>query len=332
MNASRKRLAVLYVHGVEAGNDRFAETAIGVLQREFTRAAGVDAEDALAIRTAFWAPIYQERQDELLRRVGAVPVLGVFSVLDRLAAAAARGSALALLVAAATLGLRWIPGAPGFHYPTLRWLVVHYLGDAITYEARPTDRELYDRVHQIVARALHELAGEADDDAPLCIVAHSLGSVVMSNFLWDLQVAAGLHPRRPDHAPVAPHVAAELGDTPLERGDTLAWLYTLGSPLALWSQRYDDFGEPVVVPSPHLAEHHPRVEGEWVNVWDADDIIAAPLRDLNARWRAVVTEDRRVSVSPWWLGWTPAVHPFYWNDRAVVRPIATALARAYHRL
>lgn len=127
-------------------------------------------------------------------------------------------------------------------------------------------------------------------------------------------------------------MAAELGDTPLERGETLAWLYTLGSPLALWSQRYDDFGVPAAVPSPQLVTHHPGLEGEWVNVWSADDVIALPLRDLNEAWRGVVREDRQVSVSPRWLGWTPAVHPFYWNDPTVVGPIATTLAEAYRRL
>jgi len=240
---------VLYIHGVEADNDRFAETSIALLKKEFTRAAGVDAEQALVVHTAFWGAVFQERQNELLRRVGAQPALSAFTVLDRLAAWAGRGYSMALLPAAATIAARWLPGAPGFHYPTLRWLVTHYLGDAITYEARPSDRELYDRVHQIVAAALHELAEEAGENAPLCIIAHSLGSVVISNFMWDLQVAAGVHPRRAGHEPVAEHVAAELGDTPLERGETLAWLYTLGSPLALWSQRYDEFGEPVAVPS-----------------------------------------------------------------------------------
>ncbi len=326
------RLAVLYIHGVEADNDRFAETSIALLRREFARVAGADADEALVVRTAYWGSVFQERQNELLRRVGAQPALGAFTVLDRLAAWAGRGYSLALLPAAATIAARWLPGAPRFHYPTLRWLVTHFLGDAITYEARPSDRELYDRVHQIVAAALHELAEAAGPDAPLCIIAHSLGSVVISNFVWDLQVAAGLHPRRAGHDPVAEHVAAELGDTALERGETLAWLYTLGSPLALWSQRYDDFGVPAAVPPPQLVAHHPDLEGEWVNVWSADDVIALPLRDLNEAWGAVVREDRQVSVSPRWLGWTPAVHPFYWNDPTVMGPIATTLAEAYRRL
>jgi len=327
-----RRLAVMLVHGVEIADERFADTAIGLLREEFTRIAGVDADEALVIRTAFWAPVYEKRQDKLLRRMGGEPAEQVFDLLDWLAGATDRGNPLALLGMVATGLVRALPGVPQFHWPTLRWLIVHYLGDAITYQAGAVDSGLYDAVHRVLAGALHELAVEAGDDAPLCVVAHSLGTVVSSNFLYDLQVAGGLHSSQDGRIKVADTVAAELDDTPVERGETLAWFHTLGSPLALWAQRHPDFGEPLTVPHPALARLHPGVEGEWVNVWDADDVVASPLRPLNDRYRAAVAEDRPVSLRPRWLSWTPLAHPFYWNDRAVITPIATSLARAWHRM
>jgi hypothetical protein len=324
------RLAVLYVHGVEIADDRFAETAIAMLREEFGRIAGVDPDEALSIRTAFWAPVYEKRQEKLLDRMGGTRARRVFDALDHLGGAADRGSVVALLGLIATGLVRALPGVPDFHFPTLRWLVVHYLGDAITYQAGAVDRLHYDQVHRRLARALHELAVDAGPTAPLCVVAHSLGTVVTSDFFYDLQVAGGLHRGR--SAGVAPMVAAELDDTPLERGETLGWLHTLGSPLALWAQRHPEFGMPITVPHPELARHHPDAGGEWINVWDPDDVIASPLRPLNDRYAQAVAEDRTVRVAPWWLGWTPLAHPFYWNDRRVVTPIATSLARAWHRL
>jgi hypothetical protein len=86
------------------------------------------------------------------------------------------------------------------------------------------------------------------------------------------------------------------------------------------------------VPHPEFAEHHPDQRGEWVNVYDPDDVIASPLRPLSDAWARAVREDRRVGVGPWWLGWTPLAHPYYWNDRRVVTPIASQLAQAWHRL
>lgn len=329
---STPRLAVMFVHGVEAGDEHFADTAVALLEQEFTRIAGVDAAEALAIRPASWGAVYAERQGALLRRMGGEPAERAFGVLDRLGGMADRGSSLALLGMIATGLVRRLPGAPRFHFPTLRWLIVHYLGDAISYQAGPVERDLYDGVHRILARTVHDLATDTGGDAPLCVVAHSLGTVVSSNFFYDLQTAHGLHPSHQGAVTVAPTVSDELGDTPLERGETLAWFHTLGSPLALWAQRHPDFGEPLTVPHPALARLHPCVEGSWTNVWDPDDVIASPLRPLNERYEKAVTEDRAVAVAPWWLGWSPLAHPFYWNDLRVVTPIATSLARAYHRM
>lgn len=326
-----RRLAVMYVHGVEISDEHFADTAITLLNSEFTRIAGVDADEALSIRTAFWAPVYEGRQDKLLERMGGTPARRVFDALDVLAGKADRGSASALLAAAATGLVRSVPGVPDFHFPTLRWLIVHYLGDAISYQAGAVDRDLYDRVHQVLAATMHTLAGEAGDDAPLCVIGHSLGTVVSSNFFYNLQVAGGQHPGGGQTA-VSPVVAEELDDTPLERGETFGWFYSLGSPLALWAQRHPDFGDPVTVPHPALVRHHPGQDGEWINVWDPDDVVASPLKRLNDRYATAVREDRRCSVAPWWLGWTPLTHPFYWNDARVVTPIATSLAQAWHRL
>ncbi len=322
-----KRLAVMYVHGVESAGDQYARNAIALLESEFTRIAGVDARDALAVRPAFWAPVFEPVQDELTRRLSGDRATWLLHLLDGLAGRASQGSTTALLAAAATAGLRWLPGSGPAHFPTLRWLIVHYLGDAISYQSGGGgDRNHYARVQAVLAHALHQLAVEAGRDAPLCVLGHSLGSVVASDFLADLQSAGdGTH-----DLPLV--VTEELAHTAMERGETLGWFYTLGSPLALWAQRHVDFGDPLTVPHPAFGLLHPEQRGEWVNVWDPDDVIASPLRGLSDRWAAAVREDREVSVGPWWLGWTPLAHPYYWNDHRVVTPIATQLAQAWHRL
>lgn len=64
-----KRLAVMYVHGVESAGDEYARHAITLLEEEFSRIAGVDARDALVVKPAFWAPVFEPAQAELTRRV-----------------------------------------------------------------------------------------------------------------------------------------------------------------------------------------------------------------------------------------------------------------------
>ncbi|GAA4869951.1 hypothetical protein [Actinomycetospora straminea] len=319
------RLAVLLVHGVESAGDQYADRAMALIGDEFERIAGVPASEALVMEPAFWAPVFEEGQEQLSDRIAGQGSRWLVTMLDKLAAQASQGSTLALLAAASTAGLRWLPGFGDAHFPTLRWLIVHYLGDAVAYHSGTDGTGHYEEVQAILAASLHELARKAGPDAPLAVLGHSLGSVVSSDFLYDLQgVPAG--------TPLSRAARGILGDTPLERGETLGWFYTLGSPLALWAQRHPDFGVPLQVPSASFGAWHPRQRGEWVNVYDPDDVISSPLRPLSDLWAKAVTEDRRVTVGPWPLGATPLAHPYYWNDRRVITPIASQLAQAWHRL
>jgi hypothetical protein len=319
------KLAVMLVHGVESAGDQYAARAMRLLGDEFTRIAGVPASEALVMEPAFWAPVFEPGQEQLSERIGGQSSRWLLGLLDRLAGQASQGSTLALLAAASTAGLRWLPGLGEAHFPTLRWLIVHYLGDAVAYHSGADRTGHYEQVQAVLARTLHDLALKAGGDAPLVVLGHSLGSVVSSDFLYDLQAAS-------DGTPLAPQAREVLEDTPLERGETFGWYYTLGSPLALWAQRHPDFGVPLTVPHPDFGERYPDQRGEWVNIYDPDDVICSPLRPLSEAWAAAVTEDRRVSVGPWPISLTPLAHPYYWNDRRVVTSIASALAQAWHRL
>ncbi|WP_406272048.1 hypothetical protein OH799_31945 [Nocardia sp. NBC_00881] len=333
----RERLAVVFIHGVEINDAHFADTAIALLKRSFARFSGVYPDDALVIRPAFWAPVLQTGQDELLDRVGGAGAIEYFRALNRLGTRAAAGSTAALVTMAASGLIRWLPCARDFHFPTLRWLAVHYIGDAVAYQINSTERAMYDEVHAVVANTLGELAEVAGPTAPLCVISHSLGTVIASNFFYDLEVEHGFYPdeeetERP-RSLVGPRTREFLdGGTSLERGETLTFLYTLGSPLALWAGRLPDRGRPVLVPHPNAADHNPGIGGEWVNVYDPDDVIASPLKRLNGLYGEQVTADRRVSVGPRWMGWTPLAHPWYWNDRRVIDPIGRSLARAWAAL
>jgi hypothetical protein len=326
----RKKLAVLFVHGVEIENVDFAETATRLLKRAFSADSGVDADDVLTIRPAFWAPVAQPYEERLLARLGGERGRWFYDWLDRAGTRVDAGSVSALVAAALSGFVRVLPGAPALHYPTLRWLTIHYVGDAIAYQATPSDSRLYDQVHAVVARSLRELAAAAGPDAPLCVIAHSLGAVIASNYFYDLETQGGVYGDGAG-SPVPAVVRREMGDTALERGETLAHLYTLGNPLALWTLRYtsSELDRPLVVPHPRLASHHPGiVDGGWVNVYDPDDVIASALTPLSDDYARAVVDDRR-SVGPRLLGWTPLAHPWYWNDPGVMTVIGQALARAW---
>jgi hypothetical protein len=276
------KIAVAVVHGMGQQSVDFARTFAEGLCREAT-ALGDDA-DRYVVRPVHWAPVLSDEEQRLLDDMHAAP-----GRLD---------------------------------WKDLRAFMVHFLADVVAYQVVPGERATYDAIHGIFAETLRALAEEAGDDAVLCVVAHSLGTVIASNYLYDLQQHEAGRDIRPDT------VRGTMEATPLERGRTLAFVFTLASPLALFSLRWPNRGVPVQVPSPHLGDHHPDVTGRWVNVYDRDDVIGWPLRPLNAAYEAQVAEDRELRVGSFPAGLTPLAHTHYWEDEDVQALVARVLGSA----
>lgn len=204
----------------------------------------------------------------------------------------------------------------------LRGFMIDFMGDAFAYQPTINDRHTYEGIHARFAGTLRNLAQEAGPEAPLCVISHSLGSIIASNFIYDLQID-------PVRAIIPAQVRAHMTATPLELGRTLALFYTLGSPLALFSLRYTEFGRPIQMPPPQLAEYYPRVKAEWINFYDPDDPIGYPLQKLNDAYEKVVSADREVNVGRIYSSWNPLSHMGYWSDKDVINPIAESLCRIW---
>lgn len=214
-------------------------------------------------------------------------------------------------------------GADELRYASLRHFMIDFAADAIAYQPTHSDRSAYDAVHLRVADSLGRLAKKAGPRAPLCLIAHSLGTVIASNYFYDLS--------KPRGSFLDPSVRAHIGSTQLERGRTLALFYTMGSPIALWSLRYPGFGVPLRFPPRALARNHPAIEARWVNVYDPDDVIGYPLRPVNPRYARCVSEDRSVEVGSWLTGWNPLSHTAYWSNHSLGNAIGADVARLWRQ-
>ncbi|HET9941333.1 MAG TPA: chemotaxis protein [Candidatus Eisenbacteria bacterium] len=277
-------IAVAFIHGIGRTEPGYSVPMQRSIQSAFEERTADAVAPALVFEEINWSAALQNREDLLYERLEEAGKLG---------------------------------------WARLRHFMVDFAADAIAYQPAPSDRSAYDAVHLEVACSLKRLAERAGPRAPLCIIAHSLGTVIASNYVYDLAK------KRKSFA--CAEVRSAVGRTPIERGETLALLYTLGSPIALWSLRYPKFGQPIAFPPRRLVRHHPDLAARWINVYDPDDVIGYPLRELNSGYRRAVTEDRPVSAGSLWTGWTPLSHVGYWSNDRLAVSIATDLAVSYLR-
>jgi hypothetical protein len=291
------RIALAFVHGMGTQGPNFAKHPFEALRTRFASRirgeAGSGAGEELVTLPVHWAPVFSAIEDDLLTRLSA--------------------------------------GGP-LDYRQLRRFFVTAFGDAAAYQINTGERDLYDRVHAVFAATLRQLAASAGADAPLAVMAHSLGAMIASNYLWDLESSTtGRKPLVPTDVQAAMTGGSLEAATPLERAETFALFFSVGTTIPIWSLRYADppFGTPIAVPSPHLVEHHPAIEGGWWNYYDDDDVLGYPLKTLNEEYGRVVSADKAVSVGSLFTGWTPLSHTRYFSDRDIINPIADRLATAW---
>eukprot|EP00697_Spironema_sp_BW2_P008813 gnl/Spiro4/23533_TR11626_c0_g1_i1.p1 gnl/Spiro4/23533_TR11626_c0_g1~~gnl/Spiro4/23533_TR11626_c0_g1_i1.p1 ORF type:complete len:381 (-),score=107.78 gnl/Spiro4/23533_TR11626_c0_g1_i1:63-1205(-) len=163
--------------------------------------------------------------------------------------------------------------------------------------------------------ALRLLAQRTGPNAPLVVLSYGLGSVVAAEYF------AALQQQNPSILWPRPSQTS-----PLSAGNTLSTLYTVGSPLAIYSLRSADFVPPAV---PAAAVGHNLIPGfGWVNVYQSDDVFAFPLRTISERFRKSVVEDMEIRSANE-TGWNPFSHMEYVVHDELNRRIAADIARVY---
>jgi hypothetical protein len=281
------RIAVALFHGIGCKGRLFGDE---MTARLAARLAGRNAtRDPPAATFVFkpivWSHVMQSRQDALCDRLG-VPFVG-----------------------------RW---------PSLRRLVVDWLGDALSYEPTAGHTDVYDAVHACVAQQLAELAAEAGATAPLCVIAHSFGSIVAANYFRDLHAAQQSAGTQAATDAIASRCAAAPAESALASGRTLAMMITLGSPLGLWSLRRPTTGAWPQVPAASIAARYPDLEGLWLNIYSPSDVLAYPLEKVHGGFAPPIV-DFPVRLRGLLTSWNPLSHFLYWRDDVVTDSIAAAL-------
>ncbi len=268
-----KKLAILVVHGMgKQKNEHFARKMIAEVNRRI-KSRGLDPDD-IAWRAGFWANVIQPHEDQLWQ-------------------ALSQGGDL--------------------DCARIRKFVINNLGDAVAYQREPgSTPDVYQQIHAAIQGhivALREMVG--DRDVPLIVMGHSLGSFILSNYIWDQQ-----HPNR----------RTILGNTAFERVKTLAGLFTFGSNIALFSLALPRYVG-ITFPPSELADPL-RSTARWINFYDPQDVLGYPIKPLCPEFQGNrQIEDRAVDVGSILTSWNPLSHEGYWTDNNFTEPVADQIAQ-----
>ena len=166
---------------------------------------------------------------------------------------------------------------------------------------------------KIVRKAVEQVGAALDSpNAPVVIVAHSLGAHVISNYIWDAQERKGLwHGKEPSKF-------EELGTT--------AYMFTAGCNIPLFVSGLSSVE----------AIRRPNDGFKWLNFYDKDDVLGWPLKPLpdgkQHSYSAVVTTDRPINSGNILVSWTPGSHTEYLKSSSFLKPLAAAIKKLHSEL
>ena len=216
------------------------------------------------------------------------------------------------------------------HYDELRKFMLFGFADAAGLENR---KEIPGSVYELAQGEIaRNLLGACTANAamPVVFLAHSLGCPVLSRYLYDAQKALG---GGRVEAGVWRDIDAwsrvAVGRVLTEReklylaGGTCSGLLTTGCNIPIFVASHREMHiKPIARPTSIF---------HWLNLYDPDDVLGWPLQPLSESYRLLV-EDRAVNAGQgavaWMLkSWNPLSHSAYWQDNAVLEPLAGMIRR-----
>ncbi len=175
-----------------------------------------------------------------------------------------------------------------------RYFLTIFMGDIVAYSSTEGERHLRNFVYKQLDGILRNRADT------FSILAHSLGSIIAYDYLYDLF----------GKAPAKRRKVRGNGKPRLEH------FFTMGSPIALFLLRKSH----LMLESSRLSANPIGLRigrGKWINFWDRQDVVAYPL----ARFFPKVVTDRQVDTGSLIFN----SHLGYWHNREVAETVADTM-------
>ena len=249
------KLAVVLVHGIGNSRKNWANEIIPALETRLKlklqnilgKNAPLKMDDVAVISRVYWESIFKDREGDLKAKLDGFPK-----------PVKAGGPWWNKLLRHLWLLFKKFQNE----------IITDYIGDIVGYLHKPAQRAVYSKISDTL-KDCYSRVGQGLEKSPLTFVAHSLGTVITSDYIYEQN-----NPNSDTSGPKIMKDHFALGN-----------LFTVGSPISLFSLRFggpEMFTNPVSVESP---------SGRWVNIFDEDDPVGMPLKVLNEAYDKVVHKD-----------------------------------------
>jgi len=269
---SKKKLGLLMIRGSGHTGFKRQELFMGRLNQKLAK-IGTDPEQVAHEVVDWYGPI-QEQQDILLERMKKARI--------RLKS------------------------------KSTRQLILTNIGDLINYGGKPGFPHFgYDETHKKVHKSMLNLKNQLPENAALLIIATSMGTEIINDYIMDRQKASRDEQDDP------------MGKSPFERFETLTGLFTLGNNLPIFAASYHiDEIRPIEFPSPHLPTGLREV-AVWENYFDKNDSMGYPLKPMNIHFKNhAILKDVSINSGGPFTFWNFFSHFGYWRSRKLVKRLA----------
>lgn len=200
----------------------------------------------------------------------------------------------------------------------LRRLLIGNISDLINYGGKPNlPDQSYEKTHLLVYNSISNLQNQVGPEAPLIILASSMGTEIINNYIWDRQ-----HAGEDD----------VYGNTPFERFETLVGLFTFGSniPIFATASNIDDL-QPIQFPIPNSSA---AIENAaiWENFYDKHDPLGYPIKFINTDYELAKVKDIQIGVGNLLSSWNILSHFGYWTSRKIRARVSDYIACLFREL
>ncbi len=177
-----------------------------------------------------------------------------------------------------------------------RKLLIFIFSDATSY------RGTYVKVHKVVSMALGELQNQIEDGAPIIVATHSMGAIVISDYIYDRQ--RGIHK-----------------DSGFTNFKNLRALITFGCNIPVFEMGHV---ETVPIDNPTKGKEPPKFV--WTNLYSPFDVLGYPLGKYYDQKPDFVIRDIRFYAGGVLTFWNWFSHNAYWKAARVHQEIVDVIA------